>query len=119
MTEETRVLGRDLILAAEDVVVETVAVPEWGGHVYVRGMTALDRGRIEDICSRGGGVTIASLREQIAVKTVCDSVGVLILEPSDVAKLGEKSAAALDRIFQVAQRLSGMGEDAVEELAGN
>jgi hypothetical protein len=45
------------------------------------------------------------------------------LEPvftqQDVAALGELSAAALDRVFEVASRLSGLNQDAVEENAKN
>ena len=33
--------------------------------------------------------------------------------------LGDKSAAALDRCFAVAQRLNGFSSDDVEDLAGN
>jgi hypothetical protein len=33
--------------------------------------------------------------------------------------LGEKSAAALQRVFEVGQRLSGLSDDDVEELAKN
>jgi hypothetical protein len=36
-----------------------------------------------------------------------------------VALLGEKSAAALQRVFEVGQRLSGLSDGDVEELAGN
>jgi hypothetical protein len=36
-----------------------------------------------------------------------------------VEALGKKSAAALNRVFEVAQRLSGITDDDVEELAKN
>jgi hypothetical protein len=37
----------------------------------------------------------------------------------DITALSKKSAAALDRIFQVAQRLSGIGQEEVEETVKN
>jgi hypothetical protein len=33
--------------------------------------------------------------------------------------LGDKSAVALDRVFQVAQRLSGIGQEEIEETVKN
>jgi len=42
-----------------------------------------------------------------------------VLFRSDVKALGEKSAAALERVFDVARKLSGLSEDDVEELAGD
>jgi hypothetical protein len=37
----------------------------------------------------------------------------------DVTKLGKKSARALDRVFDVSQRLSGITKEDVEDLAKN
>ena len=39
--------------------------------------------------------------------------------PSDVERLGETSAAALERVFSVGRRLAGMSDQDVEELAKN
>ena len=41
------------------------------------------------------------------------------LSDADMEALGEKSAAALQRVFDVARRLSGMSESDVEELTKN
>ena len=37
----------------------------------------------------------------------------------DVKALGKKSSLALNRVFEVAQRLNGLTERDMEELAGN
>ena len=40
-------LNRDAILKAQDLKREIVDVPEWGGEVYVRGFTALEKEEVE------------------------------------------------------------------------
>ena len=42
-----------------------------------------------------------------------------LFQPEDEFPLGGKSAAALDRIFTVAQRLNGLRDEDVSELAKN
>ena len=37
----------------------------------------------------------------------------------DVERLGKKSALALDRIYEVAQRLNGIGKKEIDELTKN
>jgi hypothetical protein len=48
-----------------------------------------------------------------------DENGEQLFQHEDTFPLGAKSAAALDRIFQVAQRLNGLREEDVNELAAN
>ena len=45
---EIRILTADDILRAEDLPRELVEVPEWGGAVYVRGLTAWERSEFEN-----------------------------------------------------------------------
>jgi hypothetical protein len=51
--------------------------------------------------------------------TVVDDDGELLFSPGDILRLGQKSARAIDAIFQVAQRLNGFSDEQVEELVGN
>ena len=51
--------------------------------------------------------------------SVVDDAGAPMFTLNEVGQLGAKNSAALDRIFQVAQRLSGMGAKAVEDAAKN
>jgi hypothetical protein len=48
-----------------------------------------------------------------------DENGERLFQEEDTFPLGGKSAAALDRIFTVAQRLNGLRDEDVEELAKN
>jgi len=51
--------------------------------------------------------------------TICDEEGTRLFAAKDMDELGKKSAAALDRIFTVAQRLNGLSGEDVEDLAKN
>ena len=115
-------LKRDDILNVKDIAIELVDVPEWGGQVYVKGMTGLERdafeGSIVETRGKGTRVNMAHVRAKLAAQTLCDENGERLFTDADVKELGKKSASALQRVFEVAQRLSGIGEDAVKELTG-
>jgi hypothetical protein len=48
-----------------------------------------------------------------------DESGKRLFPDADVRELGKKSASALQRVFEVAQRLSGLSNADVEELTKN
>lgn len=120
---KTVFLNREAILAAEDLPRELVEVPEWGGAVYVRALTGAERDQFEAsiVEQRGRDVrmNMRNIRAKLVALTVVDEDGQRIFTDDDVAALGGKSAAALDRLFAVAQRLSGLSKEDVEELAKN
>lgn len=120
---KTVFLNREAILAAEDLPRELVEVPEWGGAVYVRALTGAERDQFEaSIVEQRGRdmrMNMRNIRAKLVALTVVDEDGQRIFTDDDVAALGGKSAAALDRLFAVAQRLSGLSKEDVEELAKN
>ena len=114
-------LSRDDILKAADNEPEEVDVPEWGGSVLVRGMTGRERDAFEVSLmqpGRGGRKVMdpANVRAKLVARCVVDDDGGRLFTDADVAELGGKSAAAVDRVYAVAARLSGMGADDQEEL---
>src|SRR4051794_20112140 len=114
-------LTKDQILSASDLPTEPVQVPEWGGCVYLRTMSGTERDSFEQgiVDARKSGTELVNIRARLAVKTVCDQSGTRLFTDDDADALGKKSGKALDRIFEVAQRLNGIGEKDVEELEGN
>ena len=114
-------LSREDILGADDIEIEKVEVPEWGGSVYVKGMTGKERGKLEaaNVDQRGKNhrIKLIELRERIAVACVCDENGKLLFTQADVKLLSEKSAAPLQRIVEASNKLSGITEEDMEELA--
>jgi hypothetical protein len=120
-------LTRAAILAAEDLRRERVDVPEWGGHVFVRTMTGTERDAFEGgIVQRRNGSggsperTLDNYRARLLTYVVVDEVGAPIFAREDDAKaLGEKSIAALERLFNVATRLNAITEQDVQALTEN
>ena len=116
-------LTKDAILSANDLVTEDVEVPEWGGTVRVRAISGTERDTFEQtiVTRRGKNVqtNLANIRAKMVALCVVDESGQRLFNDSDVAALGKKSAAALDRVFTVAQRLAGLTDEDVDELAEN
>lgn len=116
------ILSRDDILKADDGRTEEVEIPEWGGTVLVRGMTGAERDRFEmSVLERGHGGRMvpnpANMRAKVIARCVVDGDGNRLFTDADIAALGEKNGAALDRVFSVASRLSGLGSDEEAEAA--
>ena len=121
--KDKKALGRDDILKAVDLDLELVPVPEWGGDVWVRGMTGSERDAFEAGFAfpdrkpgEVGKLDMRDLRAKLCAKSICNEDGKLIFSESDVKALSQKSAAALQRVFKVAQRLSGIGDDDLEDM---
>lgn len=116
-------LKRDAILNAVDIVTEEVPVPEWGGSVLVRGMNGAERDAYEGSMITGRGkdaqLNIQDARAKLVVACSVDETGAQLFSGADVAALSRKSAIALDRIYEVAARLSGITKEDVEALVKN
>jgi hypothetical protein len=116
-------LTKDAILASNDLKVEKVHVPEWGGYVYVRNMGATDRERYLESLHVTVGKGKESRREirvieasaKLATLTICDKNGNRIFSDADVKVLGQKSSAALERCTDAAAKLNGIDDDAKDE----
>lgn len=94
---------------------ERVDVPEWGGHVNVRVMSATER----DFLGERFAESKVGLRAVIAAMLVCDDDGNDLFSDADVNALGEVSGAALDRVLQVAERLNGLTQESIEDAEKN
>lgn len=116
-------LSRDHILNAADGQSERVMVPEWGGEVIVRALTGAERDAFEAALTERRGrrveMRLENVRARLVAMCAIDEQGDALFYPSDVELLGQKSAAALQRVFEVCQRLSGLTDQDVEELAKN
>ena len=122
----TFVLTKEQIQAAQDFEMKPVPVPEWGGDdavVYVKSMTSAQRIQFELGLTHDNETVRERKRErakeQLIVLTVCDADGNLLFEDADIGWLREKSAKPIERLFDAARKLNGIGEDDVEQLVGN
>ena len=107
-------LTRVQILAADDLTRKSVDVPEWGGEVFVRSLTAGQREHLENTWL--GKADRSDFRAGLCSLTVCDEKGVLLFSEADIQALAAKSAAALIRIFQAAMVLNGFRPADVEQI---
>jgi len=118
--DDMGLLSRDAVLAATSVPIETVKVPELGGEVRVRGMTGTERDAFEASCVQGRGrkrdFNMQNLRAKMVAYCCVDDDGRRLFTDQDLDRLGAIRADVLDRLFGVAQRLSGMRDEDVEEL---
>lgn len=116
-------LNREAILAADDLPYEDVPVPEWGGTVRIRTLSGTERDAFEAATVVTVGqrrdVNIRNIRARLVAAAAVDEQGKQLFSAADVKELGKKSGRALDRLFDVASKLSGMSARDVEELAGN
>lgn len=116
---------RDAILEVKDLPQEKVRTDEWAPSVpfvHIRGLSAAERDQWEQglTATINGRIVpktkIKNLRAQFVVKILVDENGDRIFKDSEVDLLGNKSAAVLDRLWDVGRRLSGMQtEEELEE----
>jgi hypothetical protein len=117
-------LSKDDILAAADLPCEDVEVPEWGGTVRVQGMSGEQRDAFEASIQKktaDGSMELDALdfRAKFAARVMVDEKGARLFTNPEVKQLSKKSAKALQRIFEVGQKLSGMSDTDVASLEGN
>ena len=123
MAAEKKFLDKASILAQDDLKTEDVQIPEWGGAwVRVRTLNASERDHFEasTVQRNGKKVTtnLENIRARLCLLCLIDEEGNRLFDEGDTFPLGGKSASALDRIFTVAQKLNGLRDSDVEELAG-
>lgn len=117
-------LNRDALLRKEELEIEKVDLGK-GDFVYVRQMTGRERDQYERSLMRetkDGGFEkhLDDFRAKLAVCTMCDEKGNLLLKFEDVAALSQMmSAARLDKIINKAQELNKMTEEDKEEILKN
>jgi len=116
-------LTRDMILNIKDIEIEEVAVPEWGGSVFVKGLTGKERDEYQvSIMQKSGKnyeVNFKNATVKLVVACVTDKDGKQLFEVADIDMLSSKSGKALNRLYEVATKLSGLSPDDVDELVKN
>lgn len=122
-------LNRSKLLEKEELQTTKVEF-ENGDYVYVRQMTGHERDTFEQSLlkknrdSKGNIVgyeqSTDDFRAKLAVCTVCDEKGNLILQPGDYLILSKSmSAKTLERIINEAQKLNAITEEDKEALVKN
>lgn len=121
-------LSRDGILNAVDVQTEKVPVPEWGDDVIIRGLTGdeLDafQGAVRQFRPTFDGKGMEpvlvqdGMRAKLLVKCLVDEAGERLFTDQDAPALGAKNGAVIDRLYDIASRLSGLSDEEKKEMEG-
>jgi hypothetical protein len=112
-------LTRQDIIDCKDIKSEVVKVPEWNGEVNVWGLTLAEKDSWTDIIISDGKANMKGATALLCALCMRDENGERLFSSDDIDALDAKSASALDRVFQVAQRLSGIGQEDIEETVKN
>jgi hypothetical protein len=116
-------LSKQQILNAVDMTTADVIVPEWGGTMRVRTLSGKERDQFEASLVVGAGKKrrpdMVNIRAKLVALCAIDEGGNRLFNESEIALLGAKSAAALDRVFTACQRLNGLSDEDVEQLEKN
>lgn len=111
---------KERILAAQDLTLEPVVVPEWGETVQVRVMTGADRDSLTASMRDGSGnVDLMRYRARLLVRCIVNEDGSTMFSETEIDALNAKSSIALERLFAVADRLNGVRPDSVDAAEKN
>lgn len=105
---------------------EDVPVPEWGGEVRLMELSSADRGYIEagSVVAQGQNPqlrveSLKTYREKLVAMGMVDENFKRVYSNKEMAELGVKSGAVIERLAAKVQELSGMGRFAQKAAEGN
>ena len=112
-------LTKEQILAANDLGLLELPVPEWGGSVFIRVMTAGERDSYENEWLANKHKGLENFRSKFLQRVLCDEKGALLFTPGEIDALAKKSAKAVSLVWEAAMRHNKLTDEDVEELAKN
>jgi len=117
-------LSKEQILSSNDLKTIEVEVPEWGGTVLLKELSGAERDEFETMCyneSKGGKIEInpVGLKAKILVSCAVDEEGNRLFTLDDVEALNKKNGAAINKLYEEAQKVTKLTDVNLEELAKN
>jgi hypothetical protein len=115
-------LSKAALLAATALPRERVEVPELGAgaFVFIQGMSGSERDAWETSLVRGRGtsrkVDTLNIRAKLVVRCLVNEDGTRVFENHEAEQVGAIRVDVLQRLFEVAQRLSGVSDKDADEL---
>jgi hypothetical protein len=110
-------LNKQQIRDIDDLPTKIIHVPEWGGDVKIKTMTADQRIEFENK-NRGAKTELETIINLVIYSCVDDN-GSFLFDKGDYDLLATKSAKALMRVFNEALEMSTLTEKKLEEKAKN
>ena len=112
-------LSRDAILAVQDLNMKKIAVPQWGGDVYIKQLSGAEQDRYEQDSFMSKDRNIINLRARLICLAVCDKEGNKLFKPGDMDSVSKKSSGVLNILFEEILALNKITEDDLEDIAKN
>lgn len=117
-------LSKEQILSSDDIKLEVINIPEWGGDLYIKVMSGEEKEGFETFFldedgNRKKEHDTSGLRATLAVWTICNGKGELLFDKSDIPALAKKSSTALDVVWDKSAKLNKILESEIEKLVGN
>lgn len=107
-------LSREQILASRrDRQPVRLEVPEWGGDVYVRVLSAADQMALSD------GTEAKDIPIRVILHCVVDETGERILADNDAAELAKEDFPVIMRVFGFVAKQNGLSTKELEEAMEN
>lgn len=108
----------DLLALDDRKVTIPLFVRAWGREVYLRDPSAADRDEWEVFATNNRG-QYALWRAKVAQILLCDEHGKRLFTEKQLGELGEKSAAAINEIWEAGVKMFSVTEQEIEELEKN
>ena len=128
---KTKILTAAEVFAVNDITTREVAVPEWGGTVLVRALSGKEGDEYQEsvmVLKRTGRKgrgpkqmepRLKGAKVRLVRLSCVNDDGTPMFTKEQEPQLLDKSQVALNRVFDVAAELSGLDEEAMDELLGN
>jgi hypothetical protein len=104
---------RSRILASDDIKIEKISIPEWGGDYFVKIISGTDRDAFEESYSEQ---KMKAFRVRFLVLCLCEENGNRLFKDEDAPELGKKSSVVINRVFESAWKINAFTPEAVEAL---
>lgn len=110
-----KLLTKDQILNVTDISFEVVDVPQWGGSVRLKGLTAAEYDQYQQGLFEGDGdkrkINMTNARARMLALAIVDDSGAAIFTEEDVAALGKKASSPIEMLYRKALKLNGDDAD--------
>ena len=118
MTTEPITSAADILSLQDRKTTLPLFVKAWGREVLLRDPSAADRDEWEVFATNNRG-QYAMWRAKVAQILLCDASGKRLFTEKQLAEIGEKSAAAVNEIWEVGVKLFSVTDQEIEELEKN
>lgn len=107
---------REQIMAANDLPLDKVNVPEWNCDVYIKSLSGRERLQLEADIKRDEDNALF----RVVCLCMCDQKGERLFSyPDEVDLLKGKSVKVVQRLFKQALKMNAMRSEDVEDIVKN